>query len=88
MPKKTTTTAHTKASHRAIFALFFLLHVDASRPPNPILLTLLCSLITTPWGKAGNFLKWYIHSNDSKNKEKERKEKCINRKGKRKETIK
>lgn len=57
--------------------------------PDPILLTLLCSLITTPWGKASDFLKRYIHSNDSKNEEKkERKEECINRKGKGKETIK
>lgn len=55
---------------------------------HPTLSFLLCSLITTLWGKASDFLKWYIHSNDSKNKKKERKEKCINRKGKGKETIK
>ncbi|KAL7795645.1 hypothetical protein V8C43DRAFT_28896 [Trichoderma afarasin] len=40
---------------------FFLLHVDASSPSNPIFLALLCSLITTPWGKASDFLKCFIN---------------------------
>lgn len=86
MPKKPTT-AHNQASHRAIFASFFLVACKMLLD-HPTLSFLLCSLITTLWGKASDFLKWYIHSNDSKNKKKERKEKCINRKGKGKETIK